>query len=572
MPIPLKRWEITPRAPDSHFTQFPDLPPLIVQILYNRGFTAPQEVRDFLAHRWPDDNPLRLKGMPQAVERLSQAIIKQEPIAVYGDYDADGVTATALMMQVLTALGGQPQAYIPNRFDEGYGLNNEALAELAERGVKVVITVDCGIRSIDEVAYGNSLGLDIIITDHHTVGQEIPPALAVINPKQPECAYPFKELAGVGLAYKVAQALFHADVLKEHRSQSNLHENNLLDLVALGTVADLAPLYGENRKLVNQGLHWLNRSLRPGLAALMTQGNVGSNKKITAGTIGFTIGPRLNAAGRLDSALAAYQLLMVKNGPEATPLATELDQQNKERQRLTEYTVQIARQAVLADKTHNLLHFVCHPDFNPGVVGLAASRLSEEFYRPALVATQGPDVTRGSARSIPEFHITEALDQCADLLVRYGGHAAAAGFTVENEKLPALKERLMDIAQNSLDITQLRPTVSIDGEVNLRGVRPDLIETISSLQPFGYGNPTPRFLTRNLRIKYRKTVGLEGKHLKLVLHDGRQTWDGIAFRQGYWLDKVHVSQNIDVVYSLEFNEWNNQRRMQLNIKDLRPSE
>jgi single-stranded-DNA-specific exonuclease len=565
----LKRWEVLPRAPDDHFAQFPKSPLLVVQILYNRGFTTPQDVTDFLAHRWTDDNPFQLKGMSQAAERLSQAIIQQELIAVYGDYDADGVTATAVMMQLFTALGGQAQAYIPNRFDEGYGLNNEALAELARGGVKVVLTVDCGIRSVEEVAFGNSLGLDIIITDHHTVGEEIPPALAAINPKQPQCTYPFEEFAGVGLAHKLTQALLRSPDLNSHRRQANLHEDNFLDLVALGTVADLAPLYGENRKLVNLGLQRLNRSLRPGLAALMAQAR--PNSRITAGTIGFTIGPRLNAAGRLDSAQAAYQLLMATHESEATPLAVKLDRQNRERQELTDNTVKVARQSVLAVKEQSPLHFIAHPNFNPGIVGLVASRLSEEFYRPVLVAEQGREITKGSARSIPEFHITEALDQCADLLVRYGGHAAAAGFTVKNENLPALKERLIDVARSSLDVSELRPTITIDGEVNLRGVRPPLIAAITNLQPFGYGNPTPRFLTRNLQVKHKKVVGQDGKHLKLILHDGQRGWSGIAFRQGYWADKIQVSQNIDVVYALEFNEWHGKRQMQLNIKDLKPS-
>jgi single-stranded-DNA-specific exonuclease len=274
----------------------------------------------------------------------------------------------------------------------------------------------------------------------------------------------------------------------------------------------------------------------------------------------------------LDSALAAYHLLIARNAGEASPLAAELDRQNRERQKLTEDTVSTARESILADNAQRPLYFIAHPEFNPGVVGLAASRLTDEFYRPVLVAERGPETTKGSARSISEFHITEALDQCADLLVRYGGHAAAAGFTVENRNLPALQKKLLDIAGQKLDAANLRPTISIDGEVNLRGVRPALVEAITNLQPFGYGNPTPRFLSQNLRVKYRKTVGQEGKHLKLTLNDGRYDWDAIAFRQGHWIDRVHVSGHIDVVYSLEFNEWNGRRNLQLNIKDLRPSE
>ena len=567
-----KRWEVAVRAPASHFAQFPDLPPLVVQILFNRGITTSGDVSDFLNHRWTDNDPLALKGMSQAVERLTTAILQGETIAVYGDYDADGVTATALMVQLLTALGGRAEAYIPNRFEEGYGLNVEALKELDQRGVKVVLTVDCGIRSVEEVAFGNSLGLDIIIPDHHMVGDEIPPALAAINPKQPDCTYPFKELAGVGLAHKLAQALLRSSSLNGQEGQVGLQEDAFLDLVALGTVADLAPLYGENRNLVQRGLERLNRWPRPGLSALINQGGRRSESAITAGTIGFVIGPRLNAAGRLDSALAAYHLLMAENAVEASHLAAELDKQNRERQQLTSSVVAAARRIILETGLDRSLYFVSQPEFNPGVVGLAASRLSEEFYRPVLIAENGPDRTKGSARSIREFHITKALDECADLLVRYGGHAAAAGFTVENENLPALEQRLLDIAQAQLDVSQLRPTVAIDGEVNLRGVRPDLVEAVSSLQPFGYGNPTPRFLTRNLRVKFKKVVGQEAQHLRLILDDGRSSWSAIAFRQGQWHDQLQRAQNIDVVYCLEFNHWNGERQMQLNIKDLQPSE
>lgn len=571
MSIQPKHWDICLRAPESHFEKFRDLQPLVVQILYNRNIKSEADVRDFLAHRWSDDDPFDLQDMAQAVERLSWAIERQEPIAVYGDYDADGVTASALLMNVLTRLGARAEVYIPNRFDEGYGLNNDALAELAGKGIKLVLTVDCGIRSIKEVAYGNSLGLDIIITDHHNLGTDLPPALAAINPKRSDCVYPFKNLAGVGLAYKLAQALQRCDRLSKQVRGARLQADQYLDLVALGTVADLAPLYGENRKLVAQGLYQLNRSLRPGLAALVKAAELKSSP-ISSGTIGFVLGPRLNAAGRLDSALAAYRLLMASTELEAIHLATQLDLQNRERQRLTHQMVEMARQVILADEGQSPLYFISHPDFNPGVVGLAASRLTEEFYRPVLVAEQGPEQTKGSARSIREFHITEALDQCADLLVRYGGHAAAAGFTVQNENLPALQERLLQIAAEQLDISQLQPGLEIDGEVKLRAVKPALVEEITRLQPFGYGNRTPCFLTRNLRVKYRKAVGQEGRHLRLILHDGRQDWSAIGFRQGEWAGKLNSSQPVDVVYSLEFNEWNGQRRMQLNIKDLRPSQ
>jgi single-stranded-DNA-specific exonuclease len=414
------------------------------------------------------------------------------------------------------------------------------------------------------------LGLDIIITDHHHVGEGVPPALAAINPKQPGCTYPFKDLAGVGLAYKLVQALLNSARINNSIQANGLQASDFLDLVALGTIADLAPLYGENRKLAQAGLEQLNQSLRPGLAVLMEK--IGAKSAISATTIGFAIGPRLNAAGRLDSALAAYHLLMAQTELEAIHLAEQLDLQNRERQKLTQQTVEQARRAILADAAQSPLYFIHHSDFNPGIVGLAASRLAEEFYRPILVAEHGPDYTKGSARSIPEFHITEALDQCADLLVRYGGHAAAAGFTLKNENLPAFQARLSHLAHQKLDVSALRPIISIDAEVNLRGVRPNLVEAITALQPFGYGNPTPCFLSRNLTIKSLKTIGQDNQHLRLILHDDKYFWQAIAFRQGWWADKLRLSQQIDIVYLLEFNEWNGERRIQLEIKDLRPSE
>jgi single-stranded-DNA-specific exonuclease len=545
---------------------------LVVQVLYNRGFTAPPEVDSFFNQPSGGHDPFLMKGMPEAAERLTHAILHHESIAVYGDYDADGVTSTALMMQLFNALGAEARPYIPNRFDEGYGLNNDALTDLAGQGIKVVLTVDCGIRSVTEVAHGNRLGLDMIITDHHHVGEEIPPALAAINPKQADCRYPFKELAGVGLAFKLSQALIRTPALSQRVQQAQLQKDRFLDLVALGTVADLAPLYGENRVLVMQGLSALNRGLRPGLAALMTQAGAAPDRAITAGTIGFTIGPRLNAAGRLESAMAAYHLLLAQTIPEALPLAQVLDAQNRERQRLTEEMVEAARQLTMHDHGQSMLYFISDPAFNPGVVGLAASRLTDEFYRPSLVAEQGAQFTKGSARSIPEFHITEALDQCADLLLRYGGHAAAAGFTLKNENVPALKSRLQEIAAQRLKDADLRPTINVDGEVNLRGVRPALVESLHSLQPFGYGNPTPCFVSKNLRVKSRQTVGREGNHLKLMLNDGQQDWSAIAFKLGDWAAQLQPMQPIDIVYNLEFNEWNGNRTLQLNIKDLHPSQ
>ena len=407
--------------------QFSGLPRLVVQILYNRGVTSPNQVADFLNSNPPIRNPLgtpKLKGLDKAVARLRRAIQQREPVAVYGDYDVDGVTATALLTQTLTALGADARPYIPDRVDEGYGLNKEALGKLHGEGVRVVVTVDCGIRSPQEVAFGSDLGLDLIVTDHHSVATDVPPALACINPKQNDCPYPFKDLAGVGLAFKLAQALLLVE--RWTKGQAPLSDDDLLDLVALGTVADLAPLVDENRALVQRGLIRLNAAPRAGIAALM-QASGARPGAVDATTIGYTLGPRLNAAGRIEHAMAAYRLLITDDAAQARELAVELDQRNRERQRLTRETHDKARELALAGDPTTPLLFAADPNFRAGVVGLAASRLTEEFYRPSIVVEQGQVESRGSCRSIPEFHITRALDECAELLIRHGGHAAAAG-------------------------------------------------------------------------------------------------------------------------------------------------
>ena len=562
-------WQIAPPAPANHLARFPQLSPLIVQLLYNRGITAPLDVRDFLAGARPEDNPFRLKGMNEAVTRLRQAIRQGELVAIYGDFDADGVTATALLVETLSALGARVKPYIPHRVDEGYGLNTEALHQLASEGVKVVVTVDCGIRSIEEVNYGRKLGLDIIITDHHSVGEEVPPALAVINPKQPDCRYPFKDLAGVGVAFKLAQALLRANRrVPVTKGEVSVNEEDLLDLTALGTVADLAPLLGENRSLVKRGLERLNAAERLGLRAMIAQAGLKLGQ-IDAATIGFILGPRLNAAGRMDDAATSYDLLTCRSPDQAANLAQELEELNRRRQRLTLEALERAQeQAPMADESQKLL-FVAGEDFPSGIVGLVAGRLTEEFYRPSLVVELGPEESRGSARSIPEFNITAALDQCSGLLVKYGGHAAAAGFTVANDNLEALQERLKELAAEQLEGVELTPTLLIDAEVELSEMDWATQALLTQLEPCGYANPAPLLLSRRAIVRDARAVGTDGGHLKLSLSDGQARWGAIAFRQGQWAGQL--PPHIDVVYSLEINEWRGEKQLQLNVKDLRPS-
>jgi single-stranded-DNA-specific exonuclease len=557
------RWVIAPPLSRQASQNLAAFPAVLQQILFNRGYATEAEARAYLRAEAPfDTSPFQMKGMGAAVERILSAIKNHEPIVVYGDYDVDGVTAAALLVEALTSLGATARVYIPNRFDEGYGLNNEALHQLATEGVRLVISVDCGIRSPEEARYARTLGLDLIITDHHEPAGELPAALAVINPKQEGDPYPEKYLAGVGIAYKITQALF------EQLQPSGVQLESFLDLVALGTVADLAPLTGENRALVRRGLRQMAQTRRQGLFSLANVAGV-SLTAVNATHIGFMLGPRLNAAGRLESALDAYHLLTATDVFEAGRLAQKLDVQNRERQALTRKIQAEAEAIARAEDANAPILFAVHPEFNSGVVGLAAARLVETYYRPAIVGQQGEEFTRCSCRSIPEFHITEALDQCADLLVRHGGHAAAAGFTVRNENLEALKSRLKLIARQKFADLDLRPTLSADMELPLAELRPELLKHLAYLQPTGYGNPESVFVTRNLAIKSARAVGAEANHLKLTLTDGRLTYDAIGFRLGHLA--TQLPPRVDILYTFESNEYNGRSSLQLNIKDIKPA-
>jgi single-stranded-DNA-specific exonuclease len=559
-----KRWNISPPITSQAAELLSVFPPILRQILFNRGIGTAMEADAFLNARPNSNNdPFQLIGMGAAVERIQYALEHHEPVAVYGDYDVDGVTATALLVQALRGLGADVRGYIPNRFDEGYGLNKDALDSLKADGVKLVITVDCGIRSPDEAHHAQTIGLDLVISDHHHPdGLNLPQALAVINPKQHADPYPDKDLAGVGIAYKIAEALF-----KTGDSRSEIGLGDLLDLVALGTVADLAPLVGENRSLVRQGIRQIRETKRQGLYSLAGVAQV-HIKKVTAGSIGFMLGPRLNASGRLESALASLELLTTSDFIRAGQLAQQLDSQNRQRQGLTRSMQEQAEAIAMSEDPDACLLFAAHEEFNPGVVGLAASRLMDVYYRPAVVAAKGAEETRGSCRSIPEFHITDALDQCRDLLVRHGGHAAAAGFTVRNENLPEFVTRLKSIAKEQLTGRDLRQTLSADMEVPLSQLNFEVLKQLAALEPTGYGNPEAVFVSRDVKVKASRAVGAEGKHLKLTLEDERgAVFDSIGFRLGHLQSTLPA--RVDVMFTLEANEWNGRTTLQLNLKDVK---
>lgn len=558
-----KRWLVAPALTSQANESLVAFPPVLRQLLFNRGYATDAAARAYLkAETNFDPDPFQLSGMETAVSRIRRAIERKESIVIYGDYDVDGVTATALLFDTLRALGGNVQPYIPNRFEEGYGLNPEALTALKEQGADLVISVDCGIRSPDEAAHARKIGLELIITDHHHPADgPLPEALAVINPKQPGDAYPDKDLAGVGVAFKMAHALLAGEPTEDFL-------DSLLDLVALGTVADLAPLVGENRLLVRRGLTRLRQTRRQGLFSLAAVADL-TLARANATSIGFVLGPRLNAAGRLESALAAYELLTTTDVKRAGDLAQQLNIQNRQRQELTRKIQEQAEAIALAGDPHSSLLFAAHPEFNSGVVGLAAARLVEGYYRPAVVGQISEENTRCSCRSIPEFHITAALDQCADLLIRHGGHAAAAGFTVRNENLEALEQRLKSIAGEQLRDLDLRQTLNADAELSLPDLKADLLKHLEYLQPTGYGNPDASFVTRDVRVTHSRAVGADGKHLKLTVTDGRLTFDAIGFRLGHLLENLPA--RVDLLYTFEINEYNGRTSLQLNLKDLHPA-
>lgn len=554
------RWNLLPPVPDGHVINTCGYSRVVTQLLYNRGLTEPSQLEAFVA---ADDrlaaDPALLPGIHQAVGRIYRALLSGEKIAIYGDFDTDGITATALLVQGLSVLNCQAVPYIPHRLNEGYGVKTAALETLSQQGVGLVITVDCGITAVDEVKKARKLGLDIIITDHHTPQEEIPPALAVIDPKLPESRYPSTELAGVGVALKLLQALFQG-MGKEKQL------NGLLDLVALGTVADMIPLLGENRYLVSQGLKLINTAPRLGLREIMTQS--GSNAAgLDSEAISWIIAPRLNAAGRLAHAMSSYRLLTTDSTQEARELATWLEQKNAERQSLTSKAQAKARDNVLAHSLTPLL-FVTDRDFPTGICGLVAGRLAEEFYRPAVVVHTGEQFSGGSCRSIPEFNIFNALRRYRNLLSHFGGHAQAAGFSLPTRNLPQLEQAMTQLATEQLAGVDLRSRLDIDVEVKLPDLGGDTFPMLQKLAPFGQGNPAPTFLSRNVEVIDCRPMGDNGGHLRLKVKQAGVIWDGVAFDLGDC--RAEVASPLDIVYHLEKDRWNGEGRLRLNILDFTP--
>ncbi|MFN2189485.1 MAG: single-stranded-DNA-specific exonuclease RecJ [Candidatus Promineifilaceae bacterium] len=557
----VNRWELAPEAEFEEKDRIDRYHPVLLQVLFNRGITRPGDISDFLNRRYLDTNPFDLADMDKAVARINKAIESDEQIVVYGDFDADGVTATVLLVQALRGLGlprAQVVPYIPDRVDEGYGLNAEALEGIKQQGGALVISVDCGIRASSEAQYAKEIGLDLIITDHHNLGPNLPDASAVINPWRPDSEYPERRLAGVGISFKLAQAL--RTKLKDKAAFS---EEDLLDLVAVGTVADLVPLLGENRVLVADGLEEIRRGKRPGIQALLQVAGIKPNAVI-AESIAFGLGPRINAAGRLAHAYDAARLLAADNLEQARLHADKLDELNYKRRTITSELYRKAEEMIDPDDP---VMVVVGEEFISGVVGLVASRLSDRYYRPAIVLEKGDEESRGSCRSIPGFHITRALDDVSDLLVRYGGHSQAAGFTIRNENLEAFQERINSYAADKLDEKDLVPIISVDAEVQLADVDWALHDVLDELEPTGINNPRPLLMSRDVRVMNHRAVGSDKSHLQLWIGDSYTGHKCIAFNQGAWDDIL--PEYIDLVYTVGTNEWNGRRDLQLQVKDIR---
>ncbi len=552
-----KRWNLLPVIPDKLLANISGFPPLMAQLLYNRGLVEPSRLESFIAaDKRLSGDPFLLPDMHQAVARIYRALLSGENIAIYGDFDADGITATALLVKGLSSLNGKVIPYMPHRLNEGHGLKIKALDELHRQGVSLVITVDCGITGLSEVKKARRMGLDIVITDHHTPPDEIPPATAVVNPRLSDSNYPFPDLAGVGVAFKLLQAL-----LQSIGKEKQLDE--LIDLVALGTVADMMPLLAENRYLVKQGLELINASPRLGLREMITQTGlpIGS---LVAENISWVIAPRLNTAGRLDHALPSYELLMTDSPERAQQLAMWLEQKNAERQKLTAKAVARAREQVLAEGISPLL-IVGDADYPAGIAGLVAGRLTEEFYRPAVVVRVGKMTSSGSCRSIPEFNIILALNQFSNLFSQFGGHSRAAGFLLPTRNLPQLQQSLLQLATTQLAGVDLRPRVDIDAEVVLHDLTGDTFQTIQQLAPFGQGNPAPTFLSHKVEVVDCRTMGTDGEHLRLKLKQDGTVWNSVGFGMGEHLSEMSVP--LDLVYNLEIDRWGGDERLRLNILD-----
>lgn len=560
---PNTRW----RSADVHqdhveaLTQSLHISPLIARLLVVRGLTDPVQARRFLYGDANDfHDPFQLSGMGVAVPRIQKAIKDREKIRIYGDYDADGVSSTALMTRLLRKLDAQFDYYVPNRFTEGYGLNLPAIDKAKEEGIGLIITVDTGISAVEQVRYAREHGIDVIVTDHHEPPEVLPEAMAVINPKKPGCTYPFPMLAGVGVAFKVAHALLG-------RLPKEWYE-----IAAIGTVADLVPLVDENRLIVRYGLAQMSRTTLPGLQSMFPLIGV-KDHQVSVGHIGFGIGPRINAGGRLETADQAIRLLTTDNLQDAEELATHLDLLNKERQRLVEDMTQEAIEMweqMRNREGENAFIVLAKEGWNVGVVGIVASWLVEKYYRPTIVLSidTSKGIAKGSARSIEGFDLYKALTACSDVLTHYGGHAMAAGMTLAADDIDSFRGMVNDLAKRQLSKEDYIPLTRVDAECSIDEVDIGLLEQLETMAPFGMGNPSPRWRLRNVKVTGLRAIGKQRNHLKLSLSGQRKQMDAIGFHMGETSNHLAIHSEAELVGELQLNEWNGMKRPQFVIHDI----
>ena len=535
---------------------------VIGKIIVNRHVVNDEDVRIFITPTRDDfHNPFLFKGMDIAVDRIIKAINNKEKILIYGDYDVDGITSTTVLKKYLIDRGISVDTYIPNRLHEGYGLNKKAIDTIKERNIDLIITVDCGISAIEEVDYAVRLGMDIIVTDHHEVGEKLPNALAVIDAKRKDNTYQFRALAGVGVVFKLIQAL---SIKLEIKPEEYL---KYLDLVCVGTISDIVPLEGENRTIAKLGLMLIKVTRNLGLRELIKSSGY---KEIDSNTISFGVAPRINACGRMGHEEEALKLFLAEDLESATKITKELNEYNTLRQSTEKAIYEEAVQQI--EKNHldeNNAIVLGGKGWHHGVIGIVSSKVTDKYYKPSILLSFEDNIAKGSGRSVPGFDLYEGLAKCEDLLEKYGGHSMAVGLTLKKENLENFKERFEQIAKEK-NIKELVPIIYIDDELKLKDINMDLVKSISILEPFGEANKVPLFLIRNLKIDSIRALS-EGRHLKLTLRDENFVINAIGFELGYLAEEYRIGDRIDVVGTLEINSFNGFSSIQINMKDIRKS-
>ncbi len=569
MSLQNKRWFIREQNPQlcATFSRALGISPLAAQLLINRGIATPEQADFFLNATLKDLHaPHLMKGMDRAVEKIAAALEKKEKICIYGDYDVDGITATAIMVLFLRELNADVSYFLPHRLEEGYGLDIEALKKIKRTGATLLITVDCGISDVEHVAYAQSQKLDVIITDHHEPPETLPPACAIVNPKQPDCPFPFKELAGVGVAFNLIMGL--RKKLRERGFWEDAHMPNLrqyLDLVALGTVADIVPLIDENRIFVKIGLEVLSSGERPGIRALKEISAI-ADGPVTCDMVAYRLAPRINASGRVSTATTGVELLITRDETEALRLARILNEENSKRQQLEKHITAEAKAMIKGKEQVNKPFILASPRWHQGVIGICASRLVEEYYKPTILITvdEKTGEGRGSARSVHSLDLHSALKRCAALLKSFGGHKYAAGLTVAIDNIPAFIEKFEGIIREVMCDDDFIPSLGIDARIPLDTLSDDIIEEIEKLGPFGAGNPEPLFCSHDLRLYSYMVVG--NGHLKLKIKEDGRFYDAIGFNMGSRYDLQ--DKEIRLAFVPQFNLWQGIKSIQLKLKDI----